>query len=219
MADKSVLVAAARMSSQEIVFWISLFGLDMGVTLMLPERLRVEIGVVLSLVSFTGLLWSLGYPVSEDVSWKTALLFIGIGAIGAFLVALNQRRDWPLEFNDMADQLEAYVERVQYHYRKSQIPAFDSQEGREILDRYLSRCGLEAASLASSMRRAKIAKLLKSPSNLQDISHCAELLNSVADLLRQQRPWLEVIVATTGGGLLGGGLFGVVYLAVRTFRG
>lgn len=48
-------------SPAEIVFWVSLFGLDFGAPLMLPERWRFQAGAIVTTLSFAGLMWSVGY--------------------------------------------------------------------------------------------------------------------------------------------------------------
>ena len=209
---------ANPMSSQEVVFWISLFGLDFGIPMMLPERVRFQIGAVATGLSITGLFWSLGYRFS--VGWHTAIVFMTVGATSAFLAGWSKDKYFPLEVYETADHVEGYLARMRRGYSKAgEPPNIDPTELDKILTRYKRDYALLTWMVVNDSGgpcdRA-FRTLVKNPQSLEDIETIVNRLNEMAQAAPKYR-WRRVLSSILGGSFLGLLAFAGFHFIVRMF--
>jgi hypothetical protein len=212
------------MSSQEIVFWISLFGLDFGVPLMLPEWLRFRIGALATGLSLTGLMWSLGYrPLSPHVGWRAAMVFIGMGAASLLLANFKRERELPLLIYDAAEIIQLFITRAKRDHTgaDSSVPNVSEADWRKVIGRYRRNPARLALSLIqeTAIPDRDLVKLVKNPQTFQDMQDCVARLNRLADLLYQGKGRLmRLAVNLLAGGILGAAAFGGFRFIVEKFQ-
>ncbi len=194
----------SQLSSQEVIFWISLFGLDFGVPLMLPERWRIRIGAITTALSATGLAWSLGYRISlqSHVGWQAAVTLIVIGAL-ASVAAQIPREGWvPFALYRMADLIEEYIERTR-RYKTTDDGQFTDREWRKIAARYAEDYGNLASRLADEIygynpNSMQIARSIRKPQSLEEMKEIVNRLNSIADDALKWRTRRMIVAACQG---------------------
>jgi hypothetical protein len=209
----------AAMSSQEVVFWISLFGLDFGIPLMLPEHLRFRIGAVATALSATGLAWSLGYKMSlvRHIGWRAALVFTAVGGVSLLLATVRREATLALTINDVADLLQGYVTRTKRDY-PGEIGEVD---WRKILGRYRrNKLALAISAIQeTAIRHFKDYKLLKHPNSLDDMQASVDYLNKLADSVHKGKYRIyRLILGSIAGGILGLVAFAGFRFIVETFQ-
>ena len=103
------------MSSQEIVFWISLFGLDFGVPLMLPEGLRFRVGVMATALSAAGMVWSLGYhPVPPShLGYGALIVSVVVAGVSSLVVRYLREKELPHAIYEAAESVNGYVFQIE----------------------------------------------------------------------------------------------------------
>jgi hypothetical protein len=206
----------SALSPQEIIFWISLFGMDIGIPLMLPERWRFQIGVITTALSAGGLVWSLGYRMSlhDHVGWQAALIFMGIGGLASVVSAIPREPNLSIWLYAIAELIEIDVERI---YRRE--TTLTEMEQHRALARYQKNGNLaaklvfEVVPFQSTWRYSpyyKLVKSLKRPQSLEEVRGMVKDLNALAEMAPKSR--LQRFISDAFRGMLFGGLaFGVLH--------
>jgi len=207
----------AELTSREIVFWLSLFGLDFGLTMLMPERYRILIGATVTGLSLTGLIWSLGHPVSGYGDYSAVFYFVGAGIGSMLLGGLVREKDLPAEMYDAADRLDSLLHRTDYRVGHSNG---QSAEWRKILAHYRRDHKDDIYMLvrvAGVWRNRAIKRMARKPQSIEDIASVSRWLAETANESRRYLPVRLLIYGWTGAAL-GYLAFVGFHFGVRLFR-
>jgi hypothetical protein len=218
---------APPMSPQEIVFWISLFGIDIGVPLMLPEYWRFRVGAIATALSMVGLLWSLGATpvIPTSLGWVAFLVILLVAMTTSIAIKLSGEPKYSGALFDKADEIHDYVQSLvddeRQHGRNLTLLQLDGVRWRRIVSKYSRQHGRQALRLA---REAAIpsyqqyAPIFTQPESLKSMSVAAGLLTSFGQLSPQYR-MRRVYLAAAQGLLIGAIVFVFVSAILVTRSG
>jgi hypothetical protein len=216
------------LSTQEIVFWISLFGLDFGLPVVLPERWRLRVGLLATGLSLAGLVWSLGFRPTppKHLGAFAFLTAVAIGGTSFFVARCFRERNLKLAMINVADSISAYASEINAQVmREHQNPALlhmFSMQWDGIVAKYNRAYGNTAARLAKEVADPAYVQFAKEvashPDSLHRFTEIAEILRALAEQLPRFRT-KRLIKAILQGMVSGAGAFLVVELILMFHSG
>ncbi|MGA8792693.1 hypothetical protein [Candidatus Binatus sp.] len=221
-------MVSGNMSPAEIVFWISLFGLDFGAPLMLPERWRFRTGLILTTLSLAGLTWSAGFApqIPVHLGVYAFVASITVGAVSSFAARCLRERDFKLAIINSADAISAYAgqvnaETVLKRRQPSLLPMF-KLDWDGIVTKYDHALGKHAARLVKEIcnreYRQFAKEVVRNPTKFEDFAHIAGVLKALAITSPEYR--MKRLIEAIAWGLLVGALaFLFVQIVLMTKSG
>jgi hypothetical protein len=219
-----------QLSRQEIVFWICLFGLDLGVPLMLPDSIRWYVGIAATAASLAGLTWSWDRRLNFTLPSSLAIL-VGVVAISHGLGLIRTMGIWIvpaylvlgsaicLLARVLREQtFELYLARAGHNIHSyldahgDNVTALDPVSWRQYILGYWYTCGKYAARLIRESlvpSRKDYISGIKSPDTFAHLRAAAEIVEGIGYLSEARKFRLRRFVKAGIQGAVIGSVFGI----------
>src|SRR5271169_5603697 len=180
-------MGTSGMPSTEIVFWLALFGIDIGLPLMLPERFKFQAGAILVSLSTVAFFWSIGYKpsIAQDVSFRAFLVAVIVAGCASLIARLVRERDLASDIFQLADSISAYANALKERDPKFVLLPMKRPQWRRIVDKYNREYGKAAARIVRELSdpafRQFANEVVTSPDSVKGFLHIAAVLTALAD--------------------------------------